>query len=106
MLNIFSRKKRSMDNLLLTVVRKILGFAGGGVHKRIDENRELFELLQRKAPEFLASNPWVESWLQNNDEFFVALADSVPLTEGRFLAQAQSRTDLFPRPWPAKKSVS
>lgn len=67
-----------------------------------DENRELLELLQREAPEFLASHCWVEGWLASNDEFFSALASNVPITEGRFLGQAQRRPTEFPRPWPGK----
>jgi hypothetical protein len=88
---------------LLSKMKSILGFAGGGVHKRIDENRELLELLQREAPEFLASHRWVEGWLASNDEFFVALASNVPITEGLFVAQARRRPDEFPRPWPGKR---
>ncbi|TXG99947.1 MAG: hypothetical protein E6R08_00505 [Nevskiaceae bacterium] len=81
-------------------VRRILGFVGGGVHKRIDENRELLETLQREAPDFLEKHSWVEGWLSSNDEFFVELASSVPITEGLFLGQSQRRPDEFPRPWP------
>lgn len=91
-----------MSKELLSSVREILGFVGGGVHKRIDENRELLELLQREAPEFLASNSWIEGWLSCNDEFFVALEACVPITEGRFLKQALHSSGDFPRPWPGK----
>jgi hypothetical protein len=91
-----------MSMELLSKVKSILGWTGGGVHKRIDENRELLELLQRDAPEFLAAHCWVEGWLASNDEFFSALASSVPITEGRFLGQAQRRPTEFPRPWPGK----
>lgn len=87
----------------MTEVKKILGFYGGGVHKLIDVNRELLELLQRKEPDFLASHSWVERWLEANDEFFLALASTVPITEGTFLWQAQSRPDKFPRPWPSNR---
>jgi hypothetical protein len=34
-----------MNMKLLSKVKNILGFTGGGVRKRIDENRELLELL-------------------------------------------------------------
>lgn len=33
----------------LELVKKILGRHHGGIYKRIDENRELLELLQRAA---------------------------------------------------------
>ena len=93
----------SISTDLLSKVKTILGWTGGGVHKRIDENRELLELLQRDAPEFLASHGWVEGWLSSNDEFFVSLASNVPIDEGRFLEQAVSRPGEFPRPWPGKR---
>ena len=85
---------------LLSNVRRILGWTGGGVHKRIDENRELLELLQEEAPEFLARNPWVTGWLKSNDAFFVELAEAVPLEEGRFLSFAKRYPGQFPRAWP------
>jgi hypothetical protein len=88
---------------LLSKVQSILGFTGGGVHKRIDENRELLELLQREAPDFLVSHIWVEGWLASNDEFFVALASNVPISVGRFLKQAQRHPVEFPRPWSSKR---
>jgi hypothetical protein len=87
----------------LSELQRILGFTGGGVHKRIDENRELLELLQREAPEFLASHRWVEGWLSSNDDFFLALESNVPIKEGLFLGQAQRQPDVFPRPWPGKR---
>lgn len=85
---------------LLSNVRRILGWTGGGVHKRIDENRELLELLQKEVPEFLRSNPWVTGWLKRNDAFFVELAEAVPIDEGRFLSYAQRQPQEFPRAWP------
>ncbi|MBD3767930.1 MAG: hypothetical protein IE928_08285 [Gammaproteobacteria bacterium] len=45
----------------------------GGITKRIDENRELFNLLQVKAPEFLQDNPWVAGWLESQDDYLTAL---------------------------------
>jgi hypothetical protein len=81
-------------------IKPILGFTGGGVHKRIDENRELLDLLQREAPEFLRSHRWVEGWLACHDEFFVALESKVPITAGRYLTQARMNPGKFPRPWP------
>ena len=80
-------------------IRKILGFTGGGIYKRIDENRELLELLERDAPEFLASHFWVRGWLKSHDDFFVALESSVPVTDGAFLAQCTPIQ--FPRDWPS-----
>lgn len=53
---------------LVMVLEKV----GGGVHKRVDENRELVELLRKKAPALLQEFPWAEDWLRSNDEVFTA----------------------------------
>ena len=81
-------------------VQLILGWTGGGgVQKRIDENRELYELLSAKAPDFMDSHPWVASWLQSHDEFFCALAEQVPVESERFRATPQDWPGRpFPRP--------
>lgn len=85
---------------MLNHVKKILGWTGGGVHKRIDENRELLELLQQEAPDFLKSHLWIEGWLKCNDDFFNELAKTVPISEGRFLDHVKSFGTPFPREWP------
>ncbi len=90
----------------LARVRQILGFSGGGVHKRIDENRELLELLQKEAPELLAKHFWIEGWLASNDEFFVDLAGAVPIEQGRFLSATKIPGLCFPRAWPGRLPVS
>lgn len=87
-------------------MKRILGWVGGGVHKRIDENRELLELLQQEASELIASKPWIISWVQSNDDFFCELEAVVPLNEGRFLDQAKRKGSGFPRPWPGEDAES
>lgn len=74
------------------------GSTGGLIH-RIDENRELLELLQEKAPAFLKANPWVEGWIKANDEFFIQLDEIVnsPRIPGCY---------LHPRPWPSSQLAS
>lgn len=69
----------------------------GGLVKRIDENRELLELLQREAPELLQAHPWMEGWIACNDSFFVQLDMIVQ-------ARPQQRRSDFPRPWPGRES--
>lgn len=85
---------------LVKSVKNILGWTGGGVHKRIDENRELLELLQQDAPDFLKNHSWIEGWLKCNDDFFNELAKTVPISEGRFLDHVKSFGKPFPRAWP------
>ena len=86
-------------------VRRILGFTGGGVYKRIDENRELLEFLSAKAPDLLTSYPWVESWLDSQDQFLCELASAVPVAEGIFIPGDTHTPRTFPRPWPTQKST-
>lgn len=82
----------------------------GGIFKRIDENRELLELIQEKAPVFFKENSWVEGWLQSQDGFLNDLAKFVPADAEllRFKAQeANSRHEgspSYPRPWPGKSN--
>lgn len=89
---------------LMKRVRQILGFSGGEVHKRIDENRELLELLQREAPDLLAKNFWIEGWLHSNDDFLCDLAAAVPIEKGLYLTAAKNPGITFPRPWPGKNT--
>ncbi len=74
-------------------VKTILGWTGGGIYKRIDENRELLELLQQDG--FIDRYPWVKGWLRSQDEFLSELLATVQIREGRFIR-------LTPRPWPKK----
>jgi hypothetical protein len=70
---------------------------GGGVHKRVDENRELLELLREKAPELLNDCPWIVGWIQSHDQFFAALM-AVP--EMKDLQPRFGTRPGFPRPFP------
>ena len=70
----------------------------GGIYKRIDENRELLELLQQEAPELLKEKFWIDGWIKSQDGFLCDLAKFAPserpmIVEGR-----------YPRPWPGKKA--
>lgn len=86
-----------------TSLQRTVGFVSGGVHKRIDENRELLELLMREAPDFMQRNSWVEGWLRGHDEFFVAIEQAVPVSEGQYLGAAKRSNGRFPRPWPGRR---
>lgn len=87
-------------------MKKILGQHEGGIYKRIDENRELLELLQREAPEMLARQPWIVGWLEAQDGFLCDLAAAVPLTDVQFPKQTRQQSgNSFPRPWPILAKV-
>lgn len=77
----------------LAAVAAVLTHSQRGIHKRIDENRELLELLQERAPEFLATHFWVEGWLRSQDDFLSDLSSALPVPN-------PVPTGSFPRPWP------
>lgn len=79
-------------------MKQLLQRSGGGAHKRLDENRELLELLQSKAPELLQANPWIVSWLKANDEVFEELA---AMSSELGLREQFTPYPGFPRPWPS-----
>lgn len=70
----------------------------GGLVKRIDENRELLELMQKEAPEFVSSHPWLIGWIEANDQFFVQL-------NGILGTAMPPHMPNYPRPWPALSQV-
>lgn len=76
----------------------VMNATARGIFKRIDENRELLELLQREAPEFLARHFWVGGWLKDHDLFFTALAGFVPAGD----LPLPVRAGKYPRPWPVE----
>jgi hypothetical protein len=60
----------------LQAIGSVVSQVGRGVYKRIDENRELLELLKSRCPEFLEQHFWVEGWIRSQDEFLTAIADA------------------------------
>lgn len=81
------------------LVKTILARHYGGIYKRIDENRELLELLQRDAPELLAKQPWVVGWLESQDGFLRDLESAVTPNGVQFKRTSPSGQSV-PRPWP------
>jgi hypothetical protein len=71
-----------------------------GVVKRVDENRELLELLQQEAPEFLHKHPWVEGWLHGQDGFLTEL-----MAAAEVQAQPTHTERQYPRPWPGRSAI-
>ena len=69
----------------------------GGVYKRIDENREMLELLQTQCPEFLVKHFWVENWFRSQDNFLLEVAKA---TQVRNPHDGRDRGRSYPRPWP------
>jgi hypothetical protein len=76
--------KADMKVLLNQGIDRLINSRGsmGGLIKRIDENRELLQTLQLKAPQLLVECPWIIGWISANDSFFVQL-DQLLLAKGR-----------------------
>lgn len=66
----------------------------GGIHKRIDENRELLALLLREERVWIESQPSILEILNNHDQFLCTIHNHCP-----GLAQATLEYKK-PRPWP------
>ena len=79
----------------LATIQEVVRRNGRGIHKRIDENRELMELLQTTAPALLHECPWVEGWIHSQDDFLV----EIEKVAGIHLHQPPQLYP-FPRPWP------
>ncbi|EJT4720279.1 hypothetical protein NT241_003294 [Salmonella enterica] len=60
------QKLRELQNLILQNER--------GVYKRIDENRELLELLIQQTPQLFETHGWIRGWFKSQDEYLLALA--------------------------------
>lgn len=84
----------------LKAIDEVLHTNNRGIVKRIDEGRELLELLQEKCPGFLEEHFWVEGWIESNDIFLMDLATAAQKTNLFRLNEMRP----FPRPWPGRLS--
>ena len=71
-----------------------------GIYKRIDENRELLQLLQREVPWLLESHFWIEGWIEAQDRFLTDLEEAA---RGRGGVANWHPPNLYPRKWPGKR---
>lgn len=84
----------------LAQLRQILGVVRTsyrGVAKRIDENRELLDLLQQEAPEILKSKPCIVGWLEGQDGFLTELAQACG--DANSLGFRSDAARPYPRKW-------
>ncbi len=81
----------------LQAIGNVVSQVGRGVFKRIDENRELLELLKSRCPEFLEQHFWVEGWIRSQDEFLTAIADA---SGAHKPPRVSGNESAYPRPWP------
>lgn len=78
----------------LSEIRVVLEHSEAGIYKRLDENRELLELLMSRSPELIRDCPWVVGWIRSQDNFLVAVSRAASIPPHRSL----------PRPWPGGNS--
>ncbi len=95
MLNFLFRRTRQAERL--KGIDQTVARVGGGIAKRIDENRELLEVLQARCPHLLREKPWIVGWLRANDEFFAELERLRP--EPAAAGAGAGDIDVV-RPWP------
>lgn len=74
---------------------------GRGIWKRIDENRELLQFLQKQTPEFLERWPFIEGWIAGEDVFLVNIREMLELPENPPFSGS-----TYPRPWPGKEDIT
>lgn len=67
--------KKILARIFGSRIRGTLERSEGGIFKRIDENRELAQLLVRSAPQLLKEYPDVMAWLKSQDHFLSELAE-------------------------------
>lgn len=69
----------------------------GGILKRIDENRELLDLLNIAAPDFISNHQWVVGWFKSQDDFLLKLANELRI-------KIPSEETNYPRPFNGNSS--
>lgn len=84
----------SKDTEKLRRLQHILERSHAGIYKRIDENRELLQLLYKEAPVLLQDFPWIHRWIESQDEFLNKLADTGEIDKP-FISE-------YPRPFPSQ----
>ncbi|ENG3407021.1 hypothetical protein ABTY17_004809 [Salmonella enterica] len=47
----------------------------GGINKRIDENRELLQLIESQCPQLLDEHPWINGWIDSQEQYLLAIAE-------------------------------
>ncbi|AGT26772.1 hypothetical protein M2J86_25025 (plasmid) [Citrobacter freundii] len=77
------QQKDTLEVLQQNLIKfeKLISQNERGVYKRIDENRELLELLIRETPDLFESHGWIRGWFKSLDEYLLALSYEATLSE-------------------------
>lgn len=73
---------------------------GRGIWKRIDENRELLQFLQKQAPDVIEKFSFIETWIAQQDIFLVVLEQILQLEK-----DPGFKNSRFPRPWTGEDAL-
>lgn len=85
-ISLIRRRKQQKDTFEvlqqnLSKLEKLISQNERGVYKRIDENRQLLELLIREAPDLFETHGWIRGWFKSLDEYLLALSYEAKLSE-------------------------
>ncbi|PVZ82671.1 hypothetical protein C9426_29035 [Serratia sp. S1B] len=99
-MGLFNKENESSDKL--QALEHAIFHSHRGVYKRIDENRELLELLYKESSELLNKYPWVRGWIKSQDEFLNGLAK---LSGAENTLRRVNENKPYPRPFPQKPEI-
>lgn len=72
---LFKNESKEKLNFIYEIVTK----SERGIVKRIDENRELLELLLLDMPDLMREKPWIYNWIKSQDEFLMKIANGLEI---------------------------
>ncbi|HAT3955922.1 hypothetical protein FGF01_05380 [Aeromonas salmonicida subsp. achromogenes] len=99
-MGLFNKENESQAKL--QALEHVISHSHRGVYKRIDENRELLELLYKESPELLNKFPWVRGWIESQDAFLNELAN---LSGSENTLQRVNENKPYPRSFPQKPEI-
>ncbi|EHY0578637.1 hypothetical protein K1174_001952 [Salmonella enterica] len=64
------RKSERIDSIC-----EVIKYSEGGINKRLDENRELLNLIEYQYPKLLSKHPWINGWIDSQEQYLLAIAE-------------------------------
>lgn len=84
------REEQDQTKTVMREVYGVLEIFTGGIHKRIDETREITESIQNHCPQVFQQADGLVHWLEATDTFLCRLRDTA-MPEGIYPAQDEER---------------
>lgn len=88
---------KNLEHQKFKALEKVISYSERGIFKRIDENRELLELLYRESPDLMEKCFWIRGWLESQDAFLNELAE-ISGAKNKYAEDFKYKP--FPRPFP------